>query len=409
MPEIEIPAHCSAALAAYPQFGCGNAVGLYQMDYNSINYTVDAFSPGTPGTIKFLEDILTDVMSLFPGQYIHCGGDEVTTSGGPQWSSYTPDATNFQAIYGTNFANTTANVLKYQYWLSTNLATFLKANGRTMMGWTEFDSSTLGVVSNATLTDWQPFGSSSQAVNAATNGQQVVMCTETYCYVNYVETTTNIEPFFIVGGVPQYNSLSNVYSFEPIPTNLPAQYNSNILGAQSTLISEYVPSFENFMFKYYPRLCAMSEVTWSPKASKNYSSFTNRLVTHEQRLTQMGVNYNHETIPQVGNWGPTVPASPTAMNWDITTNVTAAGEIDVNFFYTSGASGLNIASVALLQNGVQVDIDTHAGFAMNDSVYQVYIVHLPETKPGATYTIQAVISGSSGTSSSGIVYLPNWN
>ena len=163
------------------------------------------------------------------------------------------------------------------------------------------------------------------------------------------------------------------------------------------------------MFKLYPRLSAMSEVTWSPGASKNYTSFTNRLVTHEQRLMQMGVNYNHETIPQIGTWGPNVPASPTVMNWDITTNVTMAGEIDVNFFYTNGTSGLNISSVALLQNGVQVSSDVHDGFAMNDSIYQLYILNLPETKPGATYTIQAVISGSSGTNSSGIVYLPNWN
>jgi hexosaminidase len=374
------------------------------MDYNSINYNVDALSPGTPGTFKFVETILTEVMSLFPSQYIHCGGDEVTTSVGPQWNTYTPDVTNMEAQGIT--PNGTTSVQAYQRYFSTNIANFLQANGRTMMGWTEFEAS--GIISNAVLADWQT-GTSAKAVAAATNGAQVVMCTETNCYFNYVETTTNIEPYFIVGGAPVFLPLTNVYAFEPIPTNLPAQYSSNILGAEGTLFAEYVPSLENALFKYYPRLCAMSEVTWTPAASKNYTSFTNRLVTHEQRLTQMGVNYNHETIPQIGTWGPNVPASPTIMNWDITTNVTAAGEIDVNFFYTNGTSGLNISSVALLQNGVQVSSDVHDGFAMNDSIYELYILNLPETKPGATYTIQAVISGSGGTNSSGIIYLPNWN
>ena len=105
--------------------------------------------------------------------------------------------------------------------------------------------------------------------------------------------------------------------------------------------------------------------------------------------------------------------------WNITTNVTAAGEIDVSFWYTSGANKLSITSAALLVNGVQVDIDTHAGTAESTSTYEgaepyipvftLYVLHLPETKPGATYTIQAVVAGSGGTATSGTVYLANWN
>jgi hypothetical protein len=157
-------------------------------------------------------------------------------------------------------------------------------------------------------------------------------------------------------------------------------------------------------------MCALAELTWTPSGSKNYNSFTNRLVAHERRLAQMGVNYNHETIPQIATWGPSVSTTPTSNSWDITPYVTAAGEYDVNFFRTSGANGLAISSVALLQNGVQVDVDIHNGLAQGGmSVYTLYIVHLPETKPGATYTIQAVYAGAGGTATSGTVYLPNWN
>lgn len=405
VPEIEMPCHSTAGLASYPQFGCGNPVGDYNMDYPNINYGVDLYSLAAPGTMAFFEDVLTEVMGIFPSKYIHCGGDEVVASGDTQWNSYSYDKAQMQALGITPSGDT--SIVKYQHWLSTNLASFIQSRGRVMMGWSEFENG--GVITNAALTDWET-GSSSEGVPVAEAGQPVVECPDADCYINYVESSnTNIEPPFIVGGSPAFLSLSTVYNFTPIPSGLPAQYDTNILGAQCSLWGEYVPSFKNVMFKMYPREAAMAELTWTQAAQKNYSSFTNRLVIHEQRLTAMGVNYDHESIPQIGTWGPSVSTSPTPMTWNITTNVATSGEIDVNFLYTSGADGLAISSVALLQNGVQLDIDTHAGFAGDGSTYTLYVLHLPQAVPGATYTIQATVAGSGGTASSGIVYLPNWN
>ena len=405
VPEIEMPAHCQAALLAYPQYGCGNPVGVYDMDYNSINYGVDLFSPGTSGTFAFLKEVLTEVMGLFPSYYIHCGGDEVLLSLDKQWNSYALDTAYMATLGIAN--NGTTSIIAYQHDFSTNIAGFLQANGRMMMGWDDYEAG--GILTNAALNS-AGTGPSSYAVTAAEAGRPVVMSPSSALYINYIETATNIEPYFIVGAVPQYTSLSNVYGFEPIPATLPSQYSTNILGAQCNLWTEYVPSFENFLYKLYPRMCALAELTWTPSGSKNYNSFTNRLVVHARRLAQMGVNYNHETIPQIATWGPSVSTTPTSNSWDITPYVTAAGEYDVNFFRTSGANGLAISSVALLQNGVQVDVDIHNGLAQGGmSVYTLYIVHLPETKPGATYTIQAVYAGAGGTATSGTVYLPNWN
>jgi hypothetical protein len=179
-----------------------------------------------------------------------------------------------------------------------------------------------------------------------------------------------------------------------------------------------VPSFRNVMFKMFPRETAMAEITWTPRSLQNYSSFTSRLAEQEQRFAQMGLNYDHETIPQIGAWGPAVAASATTLDFNITPQVAAAGEIDVSFWWTSGAN-LSISSVALLVNGAQVDIDSHTGLAESSSTYQatepfipvftLYIVHLPELVPGATYTIQAVVQSSGGTTTSGTVYLPNWD
>jgi hexosaminidase len=420
VPEIEMPCHSDAGLNAYGQFSCGDS-GQYTMDYYGIQslYGIDLYSLGSPGFLPFIQDVLTEVMGIFPGKYIHCGGDEVIASGDTQWPNYTADQTNFQAIYGTNFANTSANILKYQYWLSTNIAAFLNAHGRTMIGWSEIESSSLGVVPNAAVMDWET-GSSSQATNVAKAGLPVVMSPDSSCYVNYVEGASGslpIEPPFVVGGTPSYLSVSSVYSFNPTPTGLAAQYQSNILGAQCNMWGEYVPSFRNVMFKIFPRETAMAEITWTPKALQSYSSFTNRLAVEKQRFNQMGLNYDHESIPAIGGW-TNVTTGGATMTYNITTNVTAAGEIDVSFWYLSG-SPLAISSVALLVNGVQVDADVHSGTAESSSTYQatepfipvytLYIVHLPELIPNATYTLQAAVAGSGGTATSGTVYLPNWN
>jgi hexosaminidase len=418
VPEIEMPCHSDAGLYAYGQFSCGDS-GVYTMDYYGIQslYGKDLYSLGTPGTMAFLEDAVAETMAIFPGKYIHCGGDEVISSGDTQWNSYTADVTNYEAIFGSSPSGS-ASIVKYQHWLSTNLSSFIQAHGHMMMGWTEYENG--GVVPNAALMDWET-GSSSEAVAVAEAGLPVVMSPDTTCYINYVEGSSSslpIEPPFVVGGTPSYLSVSSVYAFNPIPSGLPAAYTNNILGAQCNLWGEYVPSFRNAMFKIFPRETAMAEVTWTPRTLQNYTTFTSRLVTEEQRFAQMGLNYDHETIPQIGTWGPTVAASPTTAYLNITPNVTAAGEIDVSFWYGSGAN-LSVSSVALLVNGVQVDIDTHTGTVEPTSTYQgtepfipvftLYIVHLPELVPGATYTIQAVYQSSGGTTTSGTIYMPNWD
>ncbi|HEV2331031.1 MAG TPA: beta-N-acetylhexosaminidase [Verrucomicrobiae bacterium] len=411
VPEIELPCHASAALAAYPQFGCGDPQSDFNMDYPHINYGTDLFSPGSPGTLAFFYDVLSETMAIFPGQYIHCGGDEVIASGDKQWNSYSNDVNQMAAVGITVNGNT--SIEEYQYWLSTNLNAYIQANGRSMIGWSEYDG--LKIVPNAAVMDWET-GSSSDGAAVAEAGDKVVSTSDNYCYLNYVEgTNLTYEPPFIVGSAASYSSISNVYAFNPIPSGLPAQYNTNILGAEGTLFTEYVPSFENVMYKMFPRLDATAEITWTPLVQQTYSNFTQRLPLDEQRLAAMGANYNHESIPAIGAWGP-VPAGGSTLQWNITTNVTAAGEIDVSFSCALATNGLKIAWTDLLQNGTEIDRDTHNGYAQNNSSYAasttnqtVYVLHLPVYQPGATYTIGASVQAIGNTNSSGTVYLPNWN
>lgn len=410
VPEVEFPAHCTAALVSYPSLGCGNTDTTAHYDMDNIHYGYTLFSLVNSGT--FFTNVLTELMSLFPGQYLHCGGDEVTVTGDTQWTSYSPDATQIAALGLTG--STTAKIQGYQRWLTTNLTAFLRSNGRTFCGWSEIEAA--GTITNAVLFEWETLNGNL----TASNGQPVVMCPNGINY--YEEDDANSllnEPYFQVGSSPAYKTLNNVYSYEPVPSTLNPPWTTNIIGAQVNLWTEFVPSPLNVEYKIFPRICAEAEVTWTPAAQKNYSDFTTRLATAEQRLAQMGINYNHETITQIGSWGPSVPTSPTTVSYDITPYVTKGGEIDVSFAYTSGSDAINVYWVSLLENGMQVDINTFTGFAGLGTYTQTgnalgglayYGLHLPWFHPGSTYTIQASIAEhGSSASSNGKVYLPNWN
>jgi hexosaminidase len=405
VPEIEMPGHSSSALAAYPQFACGCptcANGPYSLNVTS--YVGGVFCAARPETMSFLQDVLTEVMGVFPGPYIHIGGDEVNSG---NWSKHSLD----QAL--TNSLGTT-NMQVYQGYFTQQIANWIKGQGRTMIGWSEIMNG--GLITNTALMDWIN-GSGSRAVQAATNHEYVVMTPSAVMYINKWETGASAgtggnviwsnEPPGQAGFVP----LTNVYAFEPIPATLPPAFTNYILGAQGNSWTEYIPSLLNMEFKMYPRLSAISEVDWTAPALKNYTDFTNRLETHKRRLTQMGVNYNPSAVPpQLGAWTSNqTPALYATLSWNITSSITNAGEIDVSFCWKTGNNGLDIAWAALLENGVEIDRDTHAGFTGVSTVQPYYALRLPARRPGATYSLSAFVQGRGGTNSNGIVYRPNWD
>ena len=398
VPEIEMPGHSTAALAAYPQFSCGcSSCSNNPYSLNVTSYVGGVFCPARPEAVSFLHDVLTEVMSLFPGPYIHIGGDEVDFR---NWNRHSLDRALTNSL-GIN------NMQVYQSYFTQNIANWIKSQGRTMIGWSEIMNG--GTVTNAALMDWIN-GTGSRAIQAATNQEYVVMTPSAICYINKYENGSDIwsnEPPAQSGVVP----LSLVYNFEPIPTGLAPAYTNYILGAQGNSWTEYIPSLLNMEFKMFPRLAALAEVNWTSASLKNYTSFTNRLITHNQRLANAGVNFNPLAIPPtVGTWAPAqTPATYFTLSWNITWTVTEAGEIDVSFCWKSGANGLDIAWVALLENGVEIDRDTHAGFTGVTPTKPAYILHLSALRPGATYTIAASVQGRGGTDSTGIVYRTNWN
>ncbi|HEX5218943.1 MAG TPA: beta-N-acetylhexosaminidase [Verrucomicrobiae bacterium] len=411
VPEIEMPGHSTAALSAYPQFSCGwngecGSCSNVPYSLNVTSYVGGVFCIARPETMTFLQDVLTEVMDLFPSQYIHIGGDEVRFT---NWLNHPLDQ---QAMINLGYVPTTAvtNLQKYQSHFTQQIANWLKSQGRTMMGWSEIMNG--GTVTNASLMDWL----NTRAVQAATNGQPVVMAPSATLYINKWETATNASG----GGVVWSNeppgqsglcTLSNVYVYEPVPAALPAAFTNLILGASGPCWTEWIPSLKNMQFRMFPRLCAIAELDWTRVELKNWTDFTNRLEFHKRRLEHMGINYNpHRTPPAIGQWTPAqMSTNYTVLEWPITSSVTNAGEISVSFCWKSGSHGLDIAWAALLQNGFEIDRDTHAGFTGATPVRPVYVLRLPAFRPGASYTLRALVASRGGTNSTGVIYRPNWN
>ncbi len=376
VPEIEMPAHSWAALAAYPQFRCGNG----------------PFDPANPETFNFLENVLTEVFSLFPGKYIHIGGDEV--SPGP-WEN---DAA-CRALMKREGLKTAAEL---ESWFMRRIEEFIEAHGRVPIGWSEVASD--GLATNAVVMDW--IGGGKEAASA---GHDVVMTPTSNCYFDYYQSLDHTTEPRAIGG---YLPLEKVYAFDPMPPALASEYRGHILGAQGNVWTEYIPNFRQVEYMAFPRLCALAEVTWSPKAAGNYDDFLQRLKTDEHRLDELGVNYRCSALGNgselnginVGSWSPSqITTTLAPLEWDVTSKVMEAGQVKACFDYTTGANGLEITGVALLENGRQICHDTHNGFAGADSSLTVYTLDVAAPKPGEHYTLQAQVAGAGGTNSHGTV------
>ena len=219
--------------------------------------------------------MLAEVFRLFPGQYIHIGGDEVPTD---EWKHCPKD----QAVIQREGLKNESELESY---FIRRMEKFINAQGRTLIGWSEIRQG--GLAQNAVVMDW--IGG---AVEAASAGHDVVMTPTAYCYLDHYQSTNHAtEPRAIGGFLP----LDQVYAFEPMPANLAPQYQAHILGAQGNLWTEYIPSLSHAEYMIFPRLCALAEVTWSPKSSRNWNDFTRRLQVQYERFDQLGINYRHNT------------------------------------------------------------------------------------------------------------------
>jgi hexosaminidase len=381
VPEIEMPGHSVAALAAYPDLSCDN--GNFSTDINAgVNHGV--FCVGNPKVIQFLDDVLTEVFQLFPGKYVHIGGDEV--DGKAKSETWGKDPACLAIMKEHSYTN----LDQLQGWFTGQMGKFISEHGKTLVGWSEITEAQLP--KDAVVMDW--IGG---AVQAATNGDDVVMSPTKFSYLDYYQSRDHgTEPRAIGGFLP----LEQVYSFEPLPNGLPPEYESHILGGQANLWTEYIPSLAHVEYMAFPRLCALAEVAWSSKTARNWDDFSRRLRVHELRLDELGVNYRRELSVKIGEWTPAqlTNATNSVLEWDVTAQVKGPGQYRVTFQYAHGP-GLVLQSATLLEDGKEVATDAHTGFAARNPTKPVYLLNLPAVNANAKYSLRASVSGqnSSGT------------
>lgn len=274
VPEIEMPGHSSAALMAYPQFACSNA-NILMPDKGGVFTGV--YCAGNDATFEFLANILKEVAGLFPGKYIHIGGDEVNKS---NWKHCPECQARIQSL-GLK------DEKELQAYFISRIEKIVNEQGKNLIGWSEIREG--GLVPSAALMDWIGGGAES-----AGSGHDVVMTPTKYCYFDHYQSTNRAaEPVAIGGFLP----LEHVYLFEPMPENLAPEFHTHVLGGQANLWTEYIPNLRKVEYMTFPRLEALSEADWSPKDERNWDDFKARAALNEKRLDALDVNYRPITKP----------------------------------------------------------------------------------------------------------------
>ena len=268
VPEIEMPGHASAALAVYPEFSCTG--GSYSTDLDG-GVFAGVYCGGNDATFAFLENVLTEVLALFPGKFIHVGGDEVPKA---NWQKC-PHCRERIAVEKLKDEH------ELQSYFIRRIERFLNARGRRLIGWDELLEG--GLAPHATVMSWRGVAG---GIAAATAGHDVVMTPNSHCYLDQYQAQAG-QPKAIGGFLP----LEKVYEFEPVPAELPPDKARHVLGGGANLWTEYIPNYGHLQFMAWPRACALAEVLWSPKEGRDLAGFQVRLQAHTRFLDALGVHY----------------------------------------------------------------------------------------------------------------------
>ncbi len=268
VPEIEMPGHAQAAIAAYPELGNTKE----KLDVSTVWGVHSNIYNANEETIRFLQDVLTEVLELFPSKFIHIGGDEARKD---QWKASPAIQVRIQEL-------NLKDEHELQSYFIKRMDAFLTSKGRRLIGWDEILQG--GLAPNATVMSWR---GEKGGITAAKAGHDVVMAPTTYTYLDYYQSRDPNEPLAIGGYLP----LSKVYNYNPIPKELSQEQARHILGTQGQIWTEYIPNPKKAEYMAFPRLTALAEVAWTQNHRKDYIDFLERLNIHLQRLNALDVNY----------------------------------------------------------------------------------------------------------------------
>ena len=270
VPEIEMPGHSLGALAAYPELSC--AGGSHEVE-TKWGIFEDVYCAGNDKVFEFMEDVLTEAMELFPGEYIHIGGDECPKA---RWEK----CPKCQARIKKEGLKDEHELQSY---FVKRIEKFLNSKGRRLIGWDEILEG--GLAPNASVMSWR---GTEGGIAAARSGHDVVMSPTTHCYFDYYQSKNRKEEPEAIGG---FLPLEKVYSFEPVPVELASEHQKHVIGAQGNVWTEYIHTPSDVEYMALPRMCALAELVWTPAELKDWDDFRDRLDRFLERLDAMGVNY----------------------------------------------------------------------------------------------------------------------
>ena len=294
VPEIDVPGHSQAAIAAYPELGNTDVVDTSALTvWDNWGISANVLAP-TDTTLRFYEGVFEEVLALFPSEFVHIGGDECRKD---QWRR-SPAAKSRIADLGL------AGEDELQSWFIGHFDTWLAARGRRLIGWDEILEG--GLAPGAAVSSWRGYGG---GVAAARAGHDVVMCPEQYVYLDHRQAPGDDEPVPI-GFV---RTLEDVYRFEPVPAELTAEEARHVLGTQANVWTEVMEDAARVDYQAFPRLAALAEVAWSrlpAPAERDFADFEHRMAVHYRRLDALGVGYRPPSGPRPWQRRPGVLGRP---------------------------------------------------------------------------------------------------
>lgn len=264
IPEIELPGHSLAALASYPHLACTEGPFEVTPEWGVFK---DVYCAGDDSTFMFLEDVLTEVMELFPSEYIHIGGDESPKF---RWENCNKCQKRIkdEGLHDEH---------ELQSYFIRRIQKFLNENDRKLIGWDEILEG--GLAEGATVQSWRGMQG---GIDAATSGNYAIMSPTSHCYLDYGLELIDLE---------------KIYLFDPIPEELDSAASTRIKGGECNMWTEHVPDEDNLDSKVFPRMIGLAEVLWTYDEERDFQEFSRRLEAHYPRLESWGVNYGFEKIP----------------------------------------------------------------------------------------------------------------
>lgn len=275
VPEIEMPGHCYAVLASYPELSCTG--GPFEVS-TAWKVHEDIYCAGNEKVFGFLEDVLDEIVELFPSPYIHIGGDEVPKS---RWKSCPKCQKRIKE-------NHLKNEEELQTYFISRIENFLQTKNRKIIGWDEITEG--GLSPNATVMSWRGHDG---AITAAKQNHDVIIANSKFTYLDHYQSEPFLEPLAWAGLVPNgYTTLQKSYSLNPIPPQLNKEEARHIIGLQAQLWLEYIRTTDQMDYMAFPRLSALAEVMWTPEKQKSWDGFKERMEYQYKRYEDLGINYS---------------------------------------------------------------------------------------------------------------------